>query len=64
MGDSLPMDFSPNEDHLAIIEGVDRVCADFDDHYWSSCDVEHRFPWEFYSAMASGGWVGICIPEA
>lgn len=58
------MDFSPSEDHLAIIEAVDRVCTQFDDHYWSSCDTEHRFPWEFYKAMADGGWVGIAIPEA
>ncbi|MEY2974781.1 MAG: acyl-CoA dehydrogenase [Actinomycetota bacterium] len=58
------MEFAPDEDHLAIIEAVDRVCADFDDHYWTSCDTEHRFPWEFYAAMAEGGWVGICIPEA
>jgi acyl-CoA dehydrogenase len=58
------MEFSADDDHLAIIEAVDRVCADFDDHYWSSCDTEHRFPWEFYAAMAEGGWVGICIPEA
>ena len=48
----------------AVAEGVDRVCADFDDDYWSACDVEHRFPWEFYDAMAAGGWVGIAIPEA
>ncbi|MEY2974263.1 MAG: hypothetical protein RIR49_683, partial [Actinomycetota bacterium] len=30
------MEFAPDEDHLAIIEAVDRVCADFDDHYWTS----------------------------
>lgn len=57
------MDFEPDEDHVAIAEAVDRVCARFDDAYWSGCDGEHRFPWEFYSAMAEGGWVGIAIPE-
>ncbi|MEC7457466.1 MAG: acyl-CoA dehydrogenase family protein, partial [Actinomycetota bacterium] len=57
------MDFRPNDDHAAIIEGVDRVCSDFDDEYWTTCDTEHTFPWEFYEAMAAGGWVGICIPE-
>ena len=31
--------------------------------YWSECDIEHRFPWEFYRVMAEGGWVGIAIPE-
>ena len=57
------MDFTPNEDHDAIVEAVDRVCAQFDDAYWSACDTEHRFPWEFYDEMANGGWVGIAIPE-
>lgn len=53
----------PNEDHDAIIEGVDRVCAAFDDDYWSARDEAHEFPWDFYNAMAAGGWVGIAIPE-
>ena len=57
------MDFAPNDDHVAIAEAIDRVCAQFDDAYWSACDTEHRFPWEFYEAMATGGWVGIAIPE-
>ena len=57
------MDFSPDEDHQAIIDAVDRIGADFDDTYWSECDQEHRFPWEFYNVMAKAGWVGIAIPE-
>ena len=24
----------------------------------------HEFPWEFYEAMAEGGWIGIAMPEA
>lgn len=52
-----------DEDHQAIIEGVDRVCAAFDDDYWSTKDQAHEFPWEFYEQMAAGGWVGIAIPE-
>ncbi|MBN4047456.1 acyl-CoA/acyl-ACP dehydrogenase [Acidimicrobiaceae bacterium AH-315-P05] len=46
-----------------IAAGVERVCADFDDNYWSRCDADHEFPWDFYKAMASGGWVGISIPS-
>lgn len=52
-----------NEDHAAIIEGVDRVCSQFDDDYWSQRDQAHEFPWDFYKQMAEGGWVGIAIPE-
>ncbi len=58
------MDFGVDEEHEAIVEAVDRLCAAFDDSYWSGCDTEHRFPWEFYERMAEGGWVGIAIPEA
>lgn len=63
MGDTEAVDFSPDPDHGAIIEGVERVCRDFDDAYWAACDERHEFPWDFYRAMAAGGWVGIAIPE-
>lgn len=56
------MDFTPDEDHLLIAEAVRARCAPFDDAYWSACDEEHRFPWEFYRAMADDGWVGMAIP--
>ncbi len=56
------MDFSPNPDHEAIRDGVRRVCADFPDTYWADKDENHEFPWDFYKAMADGGWIGICIP--
>jgi len=56
------MDFTPDTDHAAIADAVDRVCADFDDTYWSRCDERHDFPWDFYAAMAAGGWLGVAIP--
>jgi acyl-CoA dehydrogenase len=57
------MDFTDNEDHLAIADAVRSLCAKFDDDYWAACEQDHRFPWEFYKVMAEGGWVGIAIPE-
>ncbi len=57
------MDFTPNPDHEAIREGVQKVCSAFPDTYWSEKDENHEFPWDFYQAMADGGWIGICIPE-
>ena len=56
------MNFSASEDHEAIREGVRRVCAQFPDEYWREKDEQHEFPWDFYQAMADGGWVGIAIP--
>jgi acyl-CoA dehydrogenase len=46
-----------------IRTAVAGLCARFDDDYWSACDTEHRFPWDFYREMAEGGWIGIAIPE-
>src|SRR6478609_7589769 len=57
------MNFEVEEDHEAIREAVRRVCSKFDDTYWRDCDENHQFPWDFYDAMAAGGWVGIAIPE-
>ncbi|GAC1588988.1 MAG: acyl-CoA dehydrogenase family protein [Acidimicrobiales bacterium] len=53
----------PGLDLSEVREAVANVCRRFDDDYWSACDQEHRFPWEFYTAMAEGGWIGIAIPE-
>jgi acyl-CoA dehydrogenase len=58
------MDFTPDPDEELIRDAVRAVCARFDDAYWSERDARHEFPWEFYGAMADGGWVGIAIPEA
>jgi acyl-CoA dehydrogenase len=52
-----------DEQHEAIRDAVRRVCAKFDDTYWREHDRDHEFPWEFYAAMAAGGWIGIAIPE-
>jgi acyl-CoA dehydrogenase len=56
------VDFTPDEDHEAIADAVRKVCAGFGDDYWSRCDAEHEFPWEFYEAMADGGWIGVALP--
>jgi acyl-CoA dehydrogenase len=57
------MEFSVNPDHEEIREAIRRVCKQFDDTYWRKMDSDHQFPWEFYNAMADGGWIGIAIPE-
>lgn len=52
-----------DDDRRAVAAAVDAVCTGFDDDYWSRCDTGHRFPWEFYEAMAAAGWVGVAIPQ-
>ena len=56
------MDITLSQDQRAIEESVGRLCAHFDDAYWSGCDQEARFPHEFHRAMAEGGWLGITMP--
>ena len=58
------MDFALTEQQTAIDEGVRKVCAGFDDAYWTECEEQRRFPSEYYDAMAAGGWLGITMPEA
>ncbi len=57
------MDFSENPDHEAIAEAIQTVCADYPDDYWRKCEAEHAFPWDFYTQLAEGGWVGVALPE-
>jgi acyl-CoA dehydrogenase len=57
------MDFSLNQDQLAVRAAIEKVCAAFDDDFWLARDRDGRFPHEFHRAMARDGWLGICMPE-
>jgi acyl-CoA dehydrogenase len=57
------VNFASDSDLDDIREGVRRVCASFPDSYWRDRDSGHEFPWEFYDAMAAGGWIAVAIPE-
>jgi acyl-CoA dehydrogenase len=58
------VDFTETDDQRTIRLAVRELCTRFDDDYWMRHDRDHEFPWEFYDAMAKGGWIGIAIPEA
>ncbi|MGV9675955.1 acyl-CoA dehydrogenase family protein [Nocardia sp. NPDC003482] len=57
------MNFELTEDQELIRKSVAELCRRFDDRYWMAKDQAHEFPTEFYRAVASGGWLGITIPE-
>src|SRR6266702_366858 len=57
------MSFELTEDQELIRDTVAQLCRKFDDQYWMAKDQAHEFPAEFYEAIASGGWLGITIPE-
>jgi acyl-CoA dehydrogenase len=58
------MDFSFTEEQQQIRENVLKLCSQFDDQYWLDRDSDGKYPEEFCTAVANGGWVGVAIPEA
>jgi acyl-CoA dehydrogenase len=56
------VDFAASADHELIRAAIRETCARFPDEYWAERDEKHEFPQDFYTAMASGGWIGIAIP--
>ncbi|MEI4484885.1 acyl-CoA dehydrogenase family protein [Frigidibacter sp. MR17.14] len=58
------MDFTLSEDQEAIRSAVAAVCARFGDDYWLDRDHTGEFPHDFYDALATEGWLGICTAEA
>ena len=56
------MDFALTESQEAVRDNIARICTQFDDAYWRKADRESRFPHELHTAMAEGGWLGICMP--
>jgi acyl-CoA dehydrogenase len=57
------MNFAYTDEQIAIRSAVDEICAAFDDEFWLKKDREGGFPEDFYSAMASAGWLGIAMPQ-
>jgi acyl-CoA dehydrogenase len=58
------IDFALTELQQSLRDAVDKICARFGDDYWLTRDREGTFPEEFRNAIAAGGWLGICIPQA
>src|SRR5882757_8976531 len=57
------MNFELTDDQELIRKSVAELASKFDDQYWMEKDQAHEFPTEFYDAIASGGWLGMTIPE-
>src|ERR1044071_3415012 len=56
------MDFDLTPEQLDIKNQVRALCSRFPDEYWRDRDASGEFPWDFYQAVADGGWLGITIP--
>lgn len=57
------MEFALTEDQLAIRDAVADICRDFGPDYWLERDRDGRWPIEFCTAMAKGGWFGVTMPR-
>ncbi|MGP9723202.1 acyl-CoA dehydrogenase family protein [Corynebacterium sp. AOP40-9SA-29] len=57
------MGFELSEDQRDLRDGARELADSFGDDYWAEKDRLGEFPWEFYTAFADGGWLGIAIPE-
>ena len=57
------MDFAEDPDHRLIREAVRERLRPVPRRVLARARPDHEFPWEFYDAMAEGGWIGIAIPE-
>jgi acyl-CoA dehydrogenase len=52
------------DSQLAIVRGLEEICARFGDDYWLARDADGAFPHAFFDTVAAGGWLGILHPEA
>ncbi|MBT6512230.1 MAG: acyl-CoA/acyl-ACP dehydrogenase, partial [Rhodospirillaceae bacterium] len=57
------MDFALSQEQQALVEAVTAIVARYDDDYWLGLDRSGTFPEAFYREMATGGWLGIAMPE-
>ena len=58
------MDFTLNDDHQRLLDGLQRTLRQYGDDYWLAHDRSGEFPFQFVTTMAEGGWLGIALPEA
>ena len=58
------MHYTLKDDHQTIRDTIAKICSEFGDDYWLERDQQGGFPEDFYQALASRGWLGICTPEA
>jgi acyl-CoA dehydrogenase len=57
------MNFDFDDDQAALKEFGLELARRTDDKYWQEIDEEHRFPGEFWQALAEHGMLGIALPD-
>ena len=57
------MDLNFTSEQNDIRAAVEKLCAKYDDDYWLKLDQTGEFPEDFVKDIATGGWLGISLPE-
>jgi acyl-CoA dehydrogenase len=57
------MDFTLSEQHELIRKEVTSLARSFSPEYWLEKDAKAEYPWEFVTAFAQAGWLGVIVPE-
>ena len=57
------MDLNFSSEQNDIRAAVEKLCAKYDDDYWLKLDQAGGFPEDFVKDIATGGWLGITLPE-
>ncbi|MGI5204795.1 acyl-CoA dehydrogenase family protein [Spirillospora sp. CA-108201] len=47
---------------VELRDAVRDAARRFKRSYWTECDEQGEFPWEFYRAFADAGWLGLAVP--
>jgi acyl-CoA dehydrogenase len=58
------MNFTLSDEQRAIVDGVGKICAKYDDQFWLKTDETGAFPEAFVADLAAAGWLGVAMPEA
>ena len=57
------MNFELTETQASVRRAIEAICKPFDAAFWLERDRDGRFPLELHKALATDGWLGICMPE-
>ncbi|HEY0581613.1 MAG TPA: acyl-CoA dehydrogenase family protein [Chloroflexota bacterium] len=58
------MDFGLTELQQSVWREALAIASSFDLDYWREHDRDATYPWEFVTAFARAGWLGMVVPEA
>lgn len=58
------MNFELTDTQASVRRAIEAICKPFDAAFWLERDRDGRFPLELHKALATDGWLGICMPEA